>query len=1266
MVKTTLAITTYFYRAWVSSLNDNLGSMAQNLKKSMVLDGIAASEAIDSSGEILDIKGLDISSLEEGTGVLNYEHRGDNSEGASANDIIGHITYAKKIFGPDDCANDRELSYWNKVNLPFVYIQAELFDSEGHPGAQAAAALIRYYQRRKMPILMRYSIEGSTIQRDGNKLKRAIAKRVAATIKPCNRSCESGVLSDDKAEAEKSKDALADLVRFENPERRSLGGYEGEFEPVVADPLESMRDAIESLKEVNALNKAMSVGGGEGAPMSLTGGAALQAESIDGEKRKKFLKNQVMAAVRDWRGRGDLQKFLKHRLPDASDDFIEHFAKLVDDYRLKKMMELEDNLAKAVAGKKIGPAHETQTPEPLAAAPREKTKPQAALEQHHATVQAAQEEEGDDQPFDEKSTKPLTIRGRHIRAIGSITGAHFDERKGVLFTPRGSFRMYLPQNDPYPGALEAFHNALNDPKTSEVHNHATANWMKVHKMLKDGSLSPEIIMHSTLFSQLSPNTPVPMQELMYSHLVDTMKEKGVDARDPRFAQLKDEWMSRDTGSRYPENGRDYFQGAMKGGVHLKNPSYLKEQQYIDGKQKYRAVRDEQGNKILLRPKGAMGAFMLANNKFVNMEQYHQLHHSLVDLFGRHKHDARGAVEELMAHKHAASLWEARRAREIDKGRADPGPYADGPDVPGLAPKTGRYMAAMIGGGNVVVPDTHFTRYLFGLEKGVDDNSIKYLKSVLWNDANAHVLNGIDRYFAQHHPSVQHVMDHPTFGKHFADREDAIFPAFWKTWISIAPHERARRMKTMAFNEATDHRPFWEAISPFVKSEIDDIEKSDTSIDLPMRTARLHADWVKRFGEVPAQMLYYMHIVPQLIRASRRTENVIVKMERLAETLRKAGEAMTAEPQLPPVPHDDTAGVHKFMDNHVKPGVIEIIQGPSKGSRFHYLGGNGTSLFTRPMNGETEKINSIPKDWKGKTYRIISEPTNVQLSNYVDSNVHGDKLNLTFPQKELPHGVNLAEKQAQAHTGISKTNSLTGWYRNMKGTLGYVKPDLNGDISWVDPDHSYVRAQQSYPLPNREVLVHNMARDFFGLGAHVPNTALFYHPQTRGPMSMMQRVVGGQHYDGDDDDHGAILDRAFTDGSLDKLALMDAMMGQNDRNPCNYMLTNRAPGVHLIDNGLALDYKQPYNNQMLWEHQNNDSPTENEDVGIHPAATRWMRGLSPVLFMQHLNRHGVPHEITKTAFLRMRALQSRAQMAEQRGELLRRGDIINLINSMASK
>ena len=81
----------------------------------MLIDGIAASSAIDTSSESIDIEGLDISSLEAGKGSLNFEHKNNKNPGASFLDTLGAIIYAKKIFAASDCANDRELSYWKQV-----------------------------------------------------------------------------------------------------------------------------------------------------------------------------------------------------------------------------------------------------------------------------------------------------------------------------------------------------------------------------------------------------------------------------------------------------------------------------------------------------------------------------------------------------------------------------------------------------------------------------------------------------------------------------------------------------------------------------------------------------------------------------------------------------------------------------------------------------------------------------------------------------------------------------------------------------------------------------------------------------------------------------------------------------------------------------------------------------------------------------------------------------------------------------------------------
>src|SRR6266545_8416491 len=103
----------------------------QTSTSSMVIDGIAASEAIDSSGEILVVgkepgQGCDISDFENGVGLINYEHRGDAADGASANDIVGKIVYCRKIFNKGDCLDKRQETYWEHVKLPFIYIKARL------------------------------------------------------------------------------------------------------------------------------------------------------------------------------------------------------------------------------------------------------------------------------------------------------------------------------------------------------------------------------------------------------------------------------------------------------------------------------------------------------------------------------------------------------------------------------------------------------------------------------------------------------------------------------------------------------------------------------------------------------------------------------------------------------------------------------------------------------------------------------------------------------------------------------------------------------------------------------------------------------------------------------------------------------------------------------------------------------------------------------------------------------------------------------------
>jgi hypothetical protein len=970
----------------------------------MIIDGVFASQAIDSSGEILDVEGCDISTLDK-DGVLNYEHKeGDKKDpkgGNNGEEIVGKIVYCHKIFSEKDCETDRQRMYWNKVgHLPFIYGMCRLYDGAGHSGAQALAAQIRDHNANNEPILVRFSIEGSTLDRKGNRLTTSVARRVAATLKPCNRTAISGLIEDPRApdgfdksptkQEKPVKDILSGLLddkrdeddtkkrEHEHPMYTKLGGeFEIECSPLIKDEGDLYK-AIKLVVKARML-KALAAGNYNSAPSTLTGGAALQREDLHS------IKNRALAVLRDHGkkrfNKGEFKAILKAKLPEADDSFIDHFADLAEDYhvKLKKIEGLVKKEKKLITPQKVTAPKTTVDPAG--------TKPTAY---HDSRQHAHKTPELPTTP--EPAPMQLTIRGKPAPAP-KFDKLFFDEKTGTLHIPAnkrhtgGQFRMYIPgRHDPMihksksdaKKELDSFNSIMQDPKVNEFHDYAMDNWQKVNGLLGQGKLPPEVVMHATLFSQLSPNTPVPMQEYMYGHLVDSMKHTGIDARDPRFSSIKEDWMGRDTGKQAPQVSPEHWERVAPQ-IKIKTPSYEMVPKPgtanagRSGKNLIPAV-DAQGNKIVKRPAGSYGSFMLANNKFKNMAKYYALHDRLVDHINRHGPDARSAVNELMSNKDQAGKWEATRQRAIAAGKPDPGEFKN-LEVEGLAPKTARYMYGMLGGGNVTVPDTHFTRYLFGLEKGqgsktVDNETIEEIKRILWNEQNSHILEGIDRHYAQHHPAVKHMLEHPRYGQLFKnDPEQAVFPAFWKNWVGIVPHEQARGYNTAGVNEYTDHRPFWETIDPFLKKNEDDIEHT-----LPMRTAMIHNEWVHRFGEMPAMMMYYRHLAPRLMAAAEARmspQASIRKMEAFTIELRKAAAEIKDSTETRSEEHDDGA-VH-FAGHHVLPGRARTMDG-----EFALLHEDKTHYVAIPADKlgqwDPEHLTKFPKVKEGTHFHVMSRPS----------------------------------------------------------------------------------------------------------------------------------------------------------------------------------------------------------------------------------------------------------------------------------------------------
>lgn len=249
------------------------GNLPDMASTGMIIDGVLGSSCVDSSGEVLDVDGADILDLEEGRGVLNYEHKGAEEKDSNGQEIVGKITYAHKIMKESDCENARQRKYWKQVKHPYIYGVCRLYDGAGHEGAKALAAQIRDHVANEEPILVRFSVEGSTLEKDGNVLKRSVIRRVALTLKPCNRTADSGLLEDPNAPegfakkpAQSAKDILAELgedaKKFEHPGYMKLGGaHEVEYEPFEAD--DDHRALVKSLVKLRVLRKALAKSGPE-------------------------------------------------------------------------------------------------------------------------------------------------------------------------------------------------------------------------------------------------------------------------------------------------------------------------------------------------------------------------------------------------------------------------------------------------------------------------------------------------------------------------------------------------------------------------------------------------------------------------------------------------------------------------------------------------------------------------------------------------------------------------------------------------------------------------------------------------------------------------------------------------------------------------------------------------------------------------------------------------------------------------------------------
>lgn len=174
-------------------------------KRPLEIDMCSSSQLRDTQGEMLNVEGADITDLELGKGRLNDNH------GKGFFNCLGKVTSAKKIFKAEDCENDRQRYYWEKVKSPYIYVRGELFDDEDHPNAKAAAAILRNIHKTDCPLKIKASVEGGVIARglsDPALLARTKIHSIALTFVPANQATLVEPLNLEKSEV----DAEADMT----------------------------------------------------------------------------------------------------------------------------------------------------------------------------------------------------------------------------------------------------------------------------------------------------------------------------------------------------------------------------------------------------------------------------------------------------------------------------------------------------------------------------------------------------------------------------------------------------------------------------------------------------------------------------------------------------------------------------------------------------------------------------------------------------------------------------------------------------------------------------------------------------------------------------------------------------------------------------------------------------------------------------------------------------------------------------------------------
>jgi hypothetical protein len=410
----------------------------------------------------------------------------------------------------------------------------------------------------------------------------------------------------------------------------------------------------------------------------------------------------------------------------------------------------------------------------------------------------------------------------------------------------------------------------------------------------------------------------------------------------------------------------------------------------------------------------------------------------------------------------------------------------------------------------------------------------------------------------------------------------------------------------------------------------------------------------KHGEMAATWAFYAHLLPALMSAEHAEhhwqepapEQVVRKFEAMSVELRKAvSELHKAAPAAAP-------GI-KLEGREIEPG--EALLGAEK---YHVVHHDPNNYYVLPVEkGPDYKLAHIQrweKKYEGHHFQVRSLPRGPRKP-VVDSVQHAIPHFTFMPEQHaLVHGLDLSQNYAAPpehhQSGLSEADNLAGWMKNGAGKSVYVKKE-NGAEG-----------------PMREALYHNLAHQFFGLGQYVPTTALVKHPHSGQLLSVQEGVPRAEHMrsrallgmpfaeDGHvwkprEPHHGQHLVELGQSGELDKLALMNVILGNQDRHPNNYLHSEASnPKLRLIDHGHAFDAGGLWDTPSYLEgYHTSENPTAYKLYDplrrpLHPTAAAWASKLDPAALKAAFDRHQVHSDTSHRPVQRLKNLRDALQKA----------------------